>query len=72
MQTELGSPQLPTVGSAGHYLRSCKPCAFVHTKGCENGVHCPFCHLCDAGEKKRRQKAKLVVRRGFSQFGDLF
>jgi hypothetical protein len=55
---KLGSPEYPTVGSAGHHLRQCKPCAFVGVKGCENGVECKFCHLCDSGEKKRRQKEK--------------
>lgn len=55
---KLGSPEYPTVGSAGHHLRQCKPCAFVTVKGCDNGVDCKFCHLCDSGEKKRRQKEK--------------
>jgi len=59
----LGSPELPTVGSAGHYLAHCKPCCFVHTKGCENGVACVFCHLCDAGEKKRRQKERYEKKK---------
>eukprot|EP00440_Ansanella_granifera_P035775 gb/GFBE01038806.1/.p1 GENE.gb/GFBE01038806.1/~~gb/GFBE01038806.1/.p1 ORF type:complete len:373 (+),score=77.71 gb/GFBE01038806.1/:1-1119(+) len=57
-QTLLGSPQMPTVGSASHQLGSCKPCAFLFTRGCESGVNCTFCHLCPPGEKKRRQKAK--------------
>jgi hypothetical protein len=26
--------------------------------GCANGVDCLFCHLCESGEKKRRQKEK--------------
>eukprot|EP00440_Ansanella_granifera_P029358 gb/GFBE01031885.1/.p1 GENE.gb/GFBE01031885.1/~~gb/GFBE01031885.1/.p1 ORF type:complete len:351 (+),score=63.29 gb/GFBE01031885.1/:1-1053(+) len=54
----LGSEALPSIGSAGHVTRDCKPCAFLHTKGCESGKLCLFCHLCDAGEKKRRQKEK--------------
>mmetsp|Transcript_88393 Transcript_88393/g.175752 ORF Transcript_88393/g.175752 Transcript_88393/m.175752 type:complete len:246 (+) Transcript_88393:67-804(+) len=57
---ELGSPELPTVGSAGHHSGSCKPCAFAHTKGCENGANCAFCHLCGPGEKKRRQKQRVA------------
>ncbi|CAJ1331042.1 unnamed protein product [Effrenium voratum] len=52
------SPSLPSVGSKGHATGECQPCAFVHTKGCSHGAACPFCHLCDRGEKKRRQKAK--------------
>mmetsp|Transcript_4090 Transcript_4090/g.6323 ORF Transcript_4090/g.6323 Transcript_4090/m.6323 type:complete len:244 (+) Transcript_4090:73-804(+) len=65
----LGSSELPTVGSAGHRLGTCRPCAFLHKRGCGNGVQCSFCHLCDAGEKKRRQKEKIAwlkVARGFA------
>jgi len=57
-QPELGSEACPTVGSAGHFLGLCKPCAFFHTKGCQGGTSCVFCHLCQSGEKKRRQKAR--------------
>jgi len=60
---QLGSPALPTVGSADHQLGGCRPCAFLYTKGCTNGVQCTFCHLCDAGEKKRRRKEKLAMLR---------
>mmetsp|Transcript_11373 Transcript_11373/g.25374 ORF Transcript_11373/g.25374 Transcript_11373/m.25374 type:complete len:217 (+) Transcript_11373:65-715(+) len=49
----------PSIGSVGHYNRQCTPCAFVHTKGCETGAACRFCHLCDKSEKKRRQKQKF-------------
>jgi len=56
LQIELGSPDMPTVGSAGHPWSACNPCAFVFVKGCETGVNCPFCHLCQRGERKRRQK----------------
>lgn len=59
----LGSPELPTVGSANHHLGKCKPCAFVHRSGCSNGVDCPFCHLCDPDEKKRRQKERWEKKR---------
>jgi len=62
-ELELGSPELPTVGSAGHRLGRCKPCAFVHRKGCDNGVDCRFCHICDADEKKRRQKVRWETKR---------
>jgi len=60
----VGCPQLPTIGSAGHRTGTCKPCAFVHTKGCGNGVQCSFCHLCDPGAKKRKQKARVAMQRG--------
>lgn len=46
----------PSVGSAQHHLGRCKPCAFVHTKGCENGRNCVFCHLCNQHERHRRKK----------------
>lgn len=53
----------PTRGSLGHGYGRCKPCAFVHTKGCGNGFECPFCHICEPGEKKKRRKDKLEARR---------
>merc|ERR1712048_312211 len=56
---KLGSPEMPTAGSAQHYLGECKPCAFFWKQaGCSNGVNCTFCHLCDSNERKRRQKEK--------------
>lgn len=54
----LGSPELPSVGSGRHGAGQCKPCAFVHTKGCASGADCKFCHICGKGEKQRRQKEK--------------
>jgi len=66
LSSQLGTPELPTVGSSGHASGNCKPCAFLFTKGCQNGVTCKFCHLCSRGEKKRRTRAskyhsKIVV-----------
>merc|ERR1719375_2076 len=55
---QIGSVQIPTLGSLGHTAGTCKPCVFLHTKGCTNGVQCSFCHLCPRGEKHKRQKAK--------------
>lgn len=54
----LGTLDCPSVGSAGHAVGNCKPCAFFHIKGCGNDTQCVFCHLCPAGEKKKRQKDK--------------
>lgn len=62
-----GSADVPTIGSAAHGTGRCKPCAFVHAAGCSNGVACQFCHLCDAGEKKRRRKEKLEARKAFGE-----
>eukprot|EP00933_Yihiella_yeosuensis_P006958 TRINITY_DN111811_c0_g1_i1.p1 TRINITY_DN111811_c0_g1~~TRINITY_DN111811_c0_g1_i1.p1 ORF type:complete len:436 (-),score=98.31 TRINITY_DN111811_c0_g1_i1:235-1542(-) len=58
---EIGSSEAPNLGSLAHQNGTCKPCAFIHTKGCEDGTKCRFCHLCPPGEKKRRQKAKAVA-----------
>lgn len=50
---------LPSMGSAGHHLRECRPCAFLDSqKGCVRAFECTYCHLCGLGEKKRRQKEK--------------
>jgi hypothetical protein len=57
----LGSPELPSVGSLGHHINRCKPCAFVSRSGCSNAAQCSFCHLCAAGEKKRRRKEKRAL-----------
>lgn len=62
-----GFAAIPTIGSAGHALRKCKPCAFAWKEsGCQSGASCKFCHLCDPAEKKRRRKAKLQLRRNRS------
>lgn len=69
---EIGGPEMPTVGSAGHRAGRCKPCAFVwKDSGCENGAECPFCHLCDVGEGKRRKKELKAARRGAAQQGSV-
>jgi len=70
-EPELGSPAMWTMGSEGHHLGICKPCAFFYTKGCGNGSECPFCHLCPEGEKKRRQKMKGTVDRQMRRMGCL-
>ncbi|CAE7509498.1 unnamed protein product [Symbiodinium natans] len=59
-----GSAELPSIGSDGHKTGECRPCAFLYAKGCQNGAMCLFCHLCDKGEKKRRQKAKKASFQG--------
>lgn len=60
---KLGSPELPTVGSVGHSLGDCKPCAFVFKDGCQANVQCRFCHLCAVGEKKRRKREHKATKR---------
>eukprot|EP00930_Biecheleria_cincta_P007054 TRINITY_DN108197_c0_g1_i1.p1 TRINITY_DN108197_c0_g1~~TRINITY_DN108197_c0_g1_i1.p1 ORF type:complete len:297 (+),score=53.51 TRINITY_DN108197_c0_g1_i1:42-932(+) len=66
-EPRLGSEELPTRGSAGHRAGVCKPCAFIHTKGCESGVECSFCHLCCPGEKTRRRKERMNQRKTASK-----
>jgi len=61
-EPEVGSPEMPSVGSVGHWDGNCKPCAFM-ARGCSSGVNCPFCHLCDMNEKKRRRKDKISFMR---------
>jgi len=60
---QLGSLELPTVGSKDHYFQKCKPCAFVHKKGCNSGVNCQFCHICGPEIKRRRQLERLDAKR---------
>jgi len=55
-------PPPPSAGSAGHEFGDCKPCAFVHKpRGCSLASSCPFCHICDSGEKRRRQREKKEI-----------
>mmetsp|Transcript_61892 Transcript_61892/g.147658 ORF Transcript_61892/g.147658 Transcript_61892/m.147658 type:complete len:231 (-) Transcript_61892:16-708(-) len=58
-----GPESFPTIGSMAHFDGTCKPCAFFHTKGCQQGSNCEFCHLCDASERKKRRKEKIAVLR---------
>lgn len=57
-----GSEELPSVGSSGHGDGSCKPCAFFHTKGCEKGPACVFCHACPPEARKERRRDKMESR----------
>lgn len=59
-------PQLaiPNLGSLQHSTNpdACMPCAFLHKdpRGCLHGYYCKFCHLCPAGELKKRKKEKVA------------
>jgi len=57
------APILASVGSAEHGSGNCKPCAFLHKQGCENGAACGFCHTCGPDEIKRRKKQKAEFRK---------
>ncbi|CAE6912679.1 unnamed protein product [Symbiodinium sp. CCMP2592] len=56
----LGSEALPSIGSGAHATGECRPCAFFHKNRCVTGRTCLFCHLCDAGERKRRLRLQKV------------
>merc|ERR1719215_1340219 len=59
---DLVKPEYPSVGSALHHKGECKPCAFFwKSVGCQSGKDCQFCHLCDADERKRRNKEKKMA-----------
>ena len=49
------------IGSRGQVIGTCKPCAFSVKQGFILGLICPFCHLCEAGEKKRRKKSSRHI-----------
>jgi hypothetical protein len=58
----------PSAGSSHHRTGRCKPCAFYHTKGCQNAKACEFCHLCPPGEKQRRKRLQERMCEKLGQF----
>merc|ERR1711870_12328 len=59
---DLVGPQPHSKGSVLHFQGTCKPCAFFwKVVGCKYGSECEFCHLCDADERKRRNKEKRMA-----------
>eukprot|EP00929_Paragymnodinium_shiwhaense_P004297 TRINITY_DN105141_c0_g1_i1.p1 TRINITY_DN105141_c0_g1~~TRINITY_DN105141_c0_g1_i1.p1 ORF type:complete len:421 (+),score=73.49 TRINITY_DN105141_c0_g1_i1:75-1337(+) len=62
---EVRALAVPSLGSLGHAAGTCKPCAFFLREDttCQNGRDCSFCHLCEAGEKKRRRKERRIRAR---------
>eukprot|EP00929_Paragymnodinium_shiwhaense_P064831 TRINITY_DN32530_c0_g1_i1.p1 TRINITY_DN32530_c0_g1~~TRINITY_DN32530_c0_g1_i1.p1 ORF type:complete len:225 (+),score=15.24 TRINITY_DN32530_c0_g1_i1:178-852(+) len=59
------SEEILSVGSALHRFERCVPCGYFWTpRGCQSGASCMFCHLCGAGEKRRRRNRhqKLALR----------
>jgi hypothetical protein len=53
----------PSMGSSGHQLGRCKPCAFLYKEGCMGGASCQYCHLCPPGEKQRRKRVIRSMQR---------
>merc|ERR1712066_758792 len=67
---DLVGPQLNSKGSAFHFQGNCKPCAFFwKVVGCKSGSECEFCHLCDADERKRRNKDKRMAMHALQASG---
>mmetsp|Transcript_54297 Transcript_54297/g.87712 ORF Transcript_54297/g.87712 Transcript_54297/m.87712 type:complete len:339 (-) Transcript_54297:56-1072(-) len=54
---------LPSLGSRLHLAGKCKPCAFYHSRGCENGPSCIFCHECPPQEALRRKRVRRQLLR---------
>jgi len=54
----------PSLGSALHGSGNCNPCAhYWKERGCMLSFQCDHCHLCPAGELRRRKKEKQAVIR---------
>jgi len=62
-----GTPDCPSLGSAGHALGVCKPCDFQYRTSCRSGASCKFCHLCGPGESRRRKKQKQSMARSLKK-----
>jgi hypothetical protein len=56
-------PSMLSIGSMLHHKGECRPCAFYHTRGCENKEACEFCHVCGPGEQKKRLKQHRFAKR---------
>jgi len=53
--------ELPSIGSANHFLGTCDRCCF-HPKGrCLNGFNCQHCHF-DHEKRKRKNKKKNKIK----------
>merc|ERR1712050_370348 len=60
---EVKNPSTLSIGSMLHHKGECRPCAFYHTRGCENKEACEFCHVCGPGEQKKRLKQHRLAKR---------
>jgi hypothetical protein len=60
---EVKNPSTLSIGSMLHHKGECRPCAFYHTRGCENKEACEFCHICGPGEQKKRLKQHRLAKR---------
>jgi len=55
----LDDANLPSLGSARHSSRQCKPCLFWYQSACHKGKRCLFCHIPhDDGEVRKVRPSK--------------
>mmetsp|Transcript_97553 Transcript_97553/g.281506 ORF Transcript_97553/g.281506 Transcript_97553/m.281506 type:complete len:218 (-) Transcript_97553:218-871(-) len=74
---------LPSLGSAGHATRTCRPCAFARSAaGCKRGAACTFCHVISEhsesvrarpckGKRDRLKKAMAAIQERVAENPDL-
>lgn len=63
----MNSEALLSAGDKMHHSGVCKPCAFFHKQGCQNGASCIFCHRCPSHEKQRRKRLRRrMIREHFA------
>jgi len=60
-----GGASSSSEGSRLHHSGRCKPCAFFHTKGCQNGISCSFCHECPPNEAQRRKRVRRQLMKPY-------
>jgi len=63
---KIGSPLLPSIGSAGHHKGMCKPCAFGGER-CKNKQNCEFCHICKPNDRSKRGHWVLKRRKNLEE-----
>merc|ERR1719491_95612 len=69
--SDIGFKEVPSVmeeceslGSKYHHAGDCKPCRWFHRPGgCGHGQNCEHCHMCPAGEHKRRARVAAENRK---------
>ena len=66
------SLDLPSVGSRLHSSGQCRPCIFIRREGCSRGRDCLYCHLCPAGEVRKRKKNKQLLKKIMLDYPHVF
>jgi len=66
------SDLISSAGSRSHACGCCQPCAYQHRpEGCTKGALCRYCHLCPKDEIKKRQKAKMALKKNIAKLTGL-